>query len=181
MSPAASYDIDVVVTRGAAAESIHRVSAAVVVDDRLVAYARDPEHRAYWRSCAKPFQLIPFMEAGGADELGWGPDQIALACASHGGEPEHVAIAELMLGDLGLEPGQLGEELAGLARRHRPQWCVGDLTDLVTHRGNGAGHRVGTGSGHRCHGTYSSTDHRQSEAKNRVIHRPDEEFLEEFS
>ena len=107
MSPAASYDIDVVVTRGAAAESIHRVSAAVVVDDRLVAYARDPEHRAYWRSCAKPFQLIPFMEAGGADELGWGPDQIALACASHGGEPEHVAIAERMLGDLGLEAGDL--------------------------------------------------------------------------
>jgi L-asparaginase II len=107
VSPGTSYDIDVVVTRGGAAESIHRVSAAVVADGRLVAYARDPDHRAYWRSCAKPFQLMPFMESGGADELGWGADQIALACASHGGEPEHVAIAERMLSDLGLEEGDL--------------------------------------------------------------------------
>jgi L-asparaginase II len=61
----------------------------------------------YWRSCAKPFQLMPFVEAGGLDDLGWEPDQVALACASHGGEPEHVAIVERMLGDLGLEEGDL--------------------------------------------------------------------------
>ncbi len=107
MSPAASYDIDVVVTRGAAAESIHRVSAAVVADEKVVGYAGEPERVTYWRSCAKPFQLMPFMESGGADALEWGPDQIALACASHGGEPEHVAIAERMLSDLGLEAGDL--------------------------------------------------------------------------
>ena len=50
---------------------------------------------------------MPFMASGGLDELGWGADEIALACASHGGEPEHVAIAERMLGDLGLEEGDL--------------------------------------------------------------------------
>ena len=107
MSPAASYDIDVVVTRGSAVESVHHVSAAIVVDDTLVGYARNPELETYWRSCAKPFQLIPFMTSGHLDELGWGADEIALACASHGGEPEHVAIAERMLSDLGLEEGDL--------------------------------------------------------------------------
>ena len=50
---------------------------------------------------------MPFLESGGVDELGWEADQIALACASHGGEPEHVAIAERMLADLGLEQGDL--------------------------------------------------------------------------
>ena len=50
---------------------------------------------------------MPFLDAGGVEELGWGSDQIALACASHGGEPEHVAIAGRMLGDLGLEEGDL--------------------------------------------------------------------------
>jgi len=50
---------------------------------------------------------MPFIESKGLDELGWGPDQIALACASHGGEPEHVAIAERMLVELGLEEGDL--------------------------------------------------------------------------
>jgi L-asparaginase II len=83
------------------------VSAAVVANDELVGYARNPEHEAYWRSCAKPFQLMPFLEAGGPDQIGWGADEIALACASHGGEPEHVAIAQRMLGDLGLEEGDL--------------------------------------------------------------------------
>jgi L-asparaginase II len=107
VSTATSYDIDVVVTRGAAVESIHRVSAAVVAGDELVGYSRDPEHFAYWRSCAKPFQLIPLIASGGLDELGWGADEIALACASHGGEPEHVAIVERMLNDLGLEEGDL--------------------------------------------------------------------------
>ncbi|HEV2641928.1 MAG TPA: asparaginase [Candidatus Elarobacter sp.] len=109
MSPVspASYDLDVVVTRGDAVESVHRVSAAVVQDDTLVGAARHPDVRAFWRSCAKPFQLIPFLEAGELDSLGWGPDEIALACASHGGEPEHVAIAERMLADLGLEEGDL--------------------------------------------------------------------------
>jgi L-asparaginase II len=107
VSQGTSHDIDVVVTRGASVESLHRVSAAVVVDDRLVASARNPDLRAYWRSCAKPFQILPFMEAGGPDELAWGADQIALACASHGGEPEHVAIAERMLTDLDLEEGDL--------------------------------------------------------------------------
>ncbi len=107
MSTATSYDIDVVVTRGPGIESIHRVSAAVVARDALVGYARDPEHQAYWRSCAKPFQLMPFLSSGGLDELGWGADEIALACASHGGEPEHVAIAERMLNDIGLEEGDL--------------------------------------------------------------------------
>ncbi|MEO6778971.1 MAG: asparaginase, partial [Gemmatimonadaceae bacterium] len=100
-------DLDVVVTRGSAVESLHRVSAAVVCADELVGYAGNSELQAYWRSCAKPFQCMPFIESGALDDLGWGPDEIALSCASHGGEPEHVAIAERMLVDLGLEEGDL--------------------------------------------------------------------------
>lgn len=102
-----SYDLDVVVTRGEAAESVHRVSAAIVEGDRLVGSARDAELETYWRSCAKPFQIMPFLASGDFDTLAWGVDQLALACASHGGEPEHVALAERMLYDLGLEEGDL--------------------------------------------------------------------------
>ena len=51
------------------------------------------------------FQAMPFLEAGGHTTLGWGDDQLALACASHGGEPEHVAVAKAMLHDIGLEEG----------------------------------------------------------------------------
>ncbi len=103
-----TLDIDVVATRGGQVESRHRVHAAVVdASGKLVASAGDVALQTFWRSCAKPFQVMPFIETGGFDEVGWGDDELALACASHGGEPEHVSIAESMLGDLGLEEGDL--------------------------------------------------------------------------
>jgi L-asparaginase II len=101
-------DLDVVVTRGGAVESTHRVHAAVVGEgDTLLAGARDARFQTFWRSCTKPFQVMPFIQAGGVEELGWGSDQIAIACASHGGEPEHVALVERMLADIGREEGDL--------------------------------------------------------------------------
>jgi L-asparaginase II len=50
---------------------------------------------------------MSFVESGRFDELGWGDDELALACASHGGEPEHVALVRRMLASVGLEEGDL--------------------------------------------------------------------------
>jgi L-asparaginase II len=102
------FELDIGVTRGGLVESRHRVHAAIVdCRDVLIGAARDPAMVTYWRSCAKPFQVMPLLESGGFDRLGWEDDQLALSCASHGGEPEHVAIAEGMLRDIGLEEGDL--------------------------------------------------------------------------
>ncbi len=106
--PRQTRSLDVVVTRGGVVESRHRVHAAVVsADGTLVDAARDPELPVWWRSCAKPFQVMPFLRSGGFDAVGWGVEELALACASHGGEPEHVAVAARMLAALGLEEGDL--------------------------------------------------------------------------
>jgi L-asparaginase II len=103
-----TLDLDVVATRGDLVESHHRVHAAVVdAEGAVVATARDPELETFWRSCAKPFQAMPLLASGGLDDLRWEDDELALACASHGGEPEHVALAESMLRDMGLEEGDL--------------------------------------------------------------------------
>jgi len=103
-----TYEIDVAVTRGGGTESEHRVHAAVVGEgDELLGTARDSDAFTYWRSCAKPFQVIPFLSSGGFDSLEWGEEQLAVSCASHGGEPEHIAIVEGMLRDIGLEEGDL--------------------------------------------------------------------------
>ncbi len=100
--------LDVVVTRGAAIESQHRVHAAVVdATGRLLAGAHEQDRLTHWRSCAKPFQVMPLIDGGGFDRVGWGDDQLALAVASHGGEPEHVALAEEMLRSIGMEVGDL--------------------------------------------------------------------------
>lgn len=103
-----SLELDVIATRGPDVESRHRVHAAVVGDDDLlIAGAHDVDVVSSWRSCAKPFQVLPLLESGAFDDLHWGDDQLALACASHGGEPEHVALAQGMLSDIGLEEGDL--------------------------------------------------------------------------
>jgi L-asparaginase II len=103
-----TYDLDVVVTRGALIESRHRVHAAVV-DARgaLRARAGNVELSTCWRSGAKPLQAMPFLASGHFDALGWGERELAMACASHGGEPEHVALARSMLERIGLEEGDL--------------------------------------------------------------------------
>ena len=101
-------DLDVVATRGSAVESRHSVHAAVVAaDGHLIAEAGSPDLISHWRSCAKPLQVYPFVAAGHHDGLGWGAAEMALACASHGGEPEHVALAAAMLRSIGLEEGDL--------------------------------------------------------------------------
>jgi L-asparaginase II len=103
-----TLSLDVVATRGGVVESRHRVHAAVVDEaGRLVASAGDPSTVTFWRSCAKPFQVMPLLETGGFDRAGWGDDHLAMACASHGGEPEHVTLAGGMLDSLGLEEGDL--------------------------------------------------------------------------
>ena len=100
--------LDVVVTRGPVIESHHRVHAAVVnAAGARIAEAGNPDLVTHWRSCAKPFQIMPLIEQGGFDSIGWGDDQLALACGSHGGEPEHVALAEAMLTSIGMEQGDL--------------------------------------------------------------------------
>jgi L-asparaginase II len=103
-----SHELDVIVTRGNAVESYHRVHAAIVGDnDKLLGESGDPRAATFWRSAAKPFQIMPFIASGGFDSVGWGDEQLAIACGSHGGEPEHVALIESMLEDIGLEEGDL--------------------------------------------------------------------------
>jgi L-asparaginase II len=86
------------VYRGAHVESVHRGSIAVVDSNgRLIALAGDPNLRTCLRSAAKPFQAIPLLEYGGADEYELTDEEIALTCGSHGGESMHVAAAAALL------------------------------------------------------------------------------------
>lgn len=100
--------LDIVVTRGGSTESVHRVHAAVVnAAGARIGSARNADLVTHWRSCAKPFQVMSLLEHGGFDTMGWGDDELAIACGSHGGEPEHVSLTESMLASLGMEEGDL--------------------------------------------------------------------------
>lgn len=80
-----------VVTRGGRVESVHRGSVAVVsADGRLFAAAGDPLQPVFLRSAAKPFQLTPFLAAGGDRRFQLSTEEVAVGAASHGGEPFHT-------------------------------------------------------------------------------------------
>jgi L-asparaginase II len=78
-------------TRGPLVESVHRGSVAVAdADGRIVFSLGDLETPFYPRSSLKPIQTLPLLESGAADAFGLGDEHIALACASHSGEPMHT-------------------------------------------------------------------------------------------
>lgn len=84
--------------RGGRVESAHRGHAAAVVESgRLVASSGEPDTAVYLRSAAKPFQAMPLLEAGGERAFRLTSAEIALTCASHGGQPRHVRAAARLL------------------------------------------------------------------------------------
>ncbi|APH71487.1 asparaginase [Aquibium oceanicum] len=92
------------VLRGAIVESAHRGSVAVVdADGGTVLALGDVEHPIFPRSAVKAIQALPLLESGAADAYGFRDREIALACASHSGEPEHAKLAAEMLGRAGLD------------------------------------------------------------------------------
>lgn len=93
------------VRRGSLTESRHRGHiVAVEPDGKIVSYAGAPDNVTFLRSSAKPFQAIPLLVSGAADAFGFNDQEIALACASHNGEPIHTEIAAGMLKKIGLGP-----------------------------------------------------------------------------
>src|SRR6187551_2065375 len=96
------------VFRGALVESRHHGAVAVVdADGATVLALGDVAHPVYPRSAVKALQALPLIEGGAAEKFGFGDEELALACASHGGEPAHVEVAQRMLARAGLDASAL--------------------------------------------------------------------------
>lgn len=91
------------VWRGALAESVHRGAYLVVdTDGRIVEAKGDAERAVYARSAIKPILALPLVETGAVDAGKVSAAELALACASHGGEPRHTEAVAAWLARLGL-------------------------------------------------------------------------------
>lgn len=104
------------VTRGDMAESLHRGALALAdAEGRVVEALGDVARPVYGRSALKPLQALPLIESGAADRYGLSDAEIALACASHGGESRHIRTVEAWLSRLGLGVADLecGSHLPG--------------------------------------------------------------------
>ena len=115
------------VTRGDLVESSH--AGALAVSDasgRLILALGDVSRGVFPRSAVKALQALPLIETGAADRYGLTDAEIALACASHRGEPLHVETARGALAKAGRDEACLEcgvhwpsneEVMRGLAQR----------------------------------------------------------------
>src|SRR3954447_11008533 len=89
------------VVRNSVVESVHR-GTVVALDSsgEAVVEVGDVDAQIFARSSLKPLQALALLRAG------WRPDddeQVALACASHSGEPRHLDVVRRILATAGLD------------------------------------------------------------------------------
>jgi L-asparaginase II len=96
------------VWRGNAVESEHSGSIAVLDADGSVRLSLGNIDRPVFpRSAVKALQALPLVESDAAERLQLSDDELAIACASHGGESAHVRTVAGMLAKAGVDAGVL--------------------------------------------------------------------------
>lgn len=126
--------IVVEVTRGGRIESRHAGAIAVVdARGRVRAGVGDVEQDVYPRSAVKIVQALPLVETGAADAFGFTDRHLALALASHTGEPDHIAGVRAMLDAIGCAEDEL---------ECGPTWPRGREAALILANEGGAKARV---------------------------------------
>jgi L-asparaginase II len=133
--------------RGAMVESRHRGRYVVIdADGAIVERRGDVDAPVYPRSAIKFLQAIPLIESGAADRFALASTELAIACASHGGEARHVETVRAWLGRIGLgesdlecgaHPPSHADSAAALVRSGRAPGalhnnCSGKHTGMLT-------------------------------------------------
>jgi L-asparaginase II len=116
--------------RGSIRESLHLGSIAVVDSaGKLLHSYGDPYTVAFLRSSAKPFQALPFVEAGGTEHFDLTTAELALACASHETSDLHLQTVQGMQTKIGIREDRLqcGPHLPGDAAKFKQVICK-DIT-----------------------------------------------------
>ena len=81
--------------RGSQLEASHDVSIAIVDSQGVLTHCYgDPTAVYMTRSAIKPFQLMPLILSGAADEYKFTLKQLAVMCGSHSGTDEHKVVVE---------------------------------------------------------------------------------------
>ncbi len=166
------------VVRGALVESRHRGAVAVVdADGKTVLTFGDVDAPVYPRSAVKAIQALVMMESGAADRFGLTGEQLALACASHGGEPAHVDGVAAMLVRAGLD---------ATALRCGAHWPIHQPSAQALARSGGAASALhnncsGKHAGFLCAACAMGVDHRDYIEPTHPVQRAVAAALEDLS
>lgn len=94
--------------RGDVLESVHAGDAVVCDASGAVVWAFDnPQKTILPRSSCKMLQALPLIESGAAAARGLDTRHLALACASHSGERQHVDLVTGWLSQIGMAESDL--------------------------------------------------------------------------
>lgn len=94
--------------RGNFIESSHQIEAVVVDRAGRLILAKDrPHYRTFWRSGAKPFQILPFLAHGGMEKFNLTERELAVMVSSHSGDEFHLQLVKSILSKMGLNPENL--------------------------------------------------------------------------
>lgn len=88
-------EINTYITRGKIIESSHK-SKCIITDYNFknIFSTMNDNDLVYPRSAIKIFQAIPFIKSKAFKQFNLSPKQIAIACASHCGEKEHLKVLQ---------------------------------------------------------------------------------------
>ena len=107
------------VVRGEFPESVHHGVVVGLASDGREAYgAGEAEMTLFPRSALKLLQAVAMVRAG----LDLDGERLAVACASHSGEPFHLAAVRRILADVGLTEDAL---------QNTPDWPLEEISRLV--------------------------------------------------
>lgn len=91
------------VDRGTLTESVHYGHIVVMNNlGKQLYHLGNPTLKTFARSTAKLFQTIPLVESGASHYYKLTPEEIAIMCSSHNGEPRHTAIVQSIINKLQL-------------------------------------------------------------------------------
>lgn len=132
----------VLFTRGGLTESEHALVWCVTGPDGEVLAASEEDAAllgVFPRSAVKPLQALPAVRDEVLESLGLEERHLALACASHGGTSQHLAVVRELLDAAGLAEHHLGcgaldprDPAAAVRRRAR-----GELPTRIVHNCSG--------------------------------------------
>jgi len=103
LPPDGERPLDVVLMRGGALESRHRVHAVVCDSSGKILHSwGDPAFNFFPRSSIKLIQAVSWVARGYDKKFSLGPAEMAIACGSHEAEPYHVEVVRRWLSLLSL-------------------------------------------------------------------------------
>ena len=96
------------VNRGELEESQHEISCVVVNQkNKIIFQSGNPDKHYCLRSTLKPFQAAASMEHATDQKYKLSTKEIAITCASHHGEPDHIKTVKSILNKINLREGDL--------------------------------------------------------------------------